>query len=147
ACMLQALDDAGLSPADVNHVNAHGTSTPLNDEAEAAAITKVFGEHAVPVTGTKGVTGHLVGAAGAAEAVASVLALHHELVPPPAGRARRAPSCASSTVAWSAGSGWRAASAGAPSARPRARRSNGWFARRATPGCRSSASLPRRAPT
>jgi 3-oxoacyl-[acyl-carrier-protein] synthase II len=57
ACMLMALDDAGLSPSDISHVNAHGTSTPLNDEAEATAVTKVFGEHAVPVTGTKGVTG------------------------------------------------------------------------------------------
>jgi 3-oxoacyl-[acyl-carrier-protein] synthase II len=99
ACMLQALDDAGLSAADVNHVNAHGTSTPLNDEAEAAAITKVFGEHAVPVTGTKGVTGHLVGAAGAAEAVASLLALHHGLVPPTANHERTDPAIAIDVVA------------------------------------------------
>jgi 3-oxoacyl-[acyl-carrier-protein] synthase II len=99
ACMLQALDDAGLSATDVNHVNAHGTSTPLNDEAEAAAITKVFGEHAVPVTGTKGVTGHLVGAAGAAEAVASVLALHHELVPPTANHEQTDPAIAIDVVA------------------------------------------------
>ena len=59
ACMAAALADAGLSTADVGHVNAHGTSTPLNDAAEAAAITKVFGAGAVPVTSTKGVTGHL----------------------------------------------------------------------------------------
>jgi 3-oxoacyl-[acyl-carrier-protein] synthase II len=99
ACMLQALDDAGLSPTDVSHVNAHGTSTPLNDEAEAAAITKVFGEQAVPVTGTKGVTGHLVGAAGAAEAVASVLALHHQLAPPTANHENTDPAIAIDVVA------------------------------------------------
>jgi 3-oxoacyl-[acyl-carrier-protein] synthase II len=101
ACMLQALDDAGLSPSGVSHVNAHGTSTPLNDEAEAAAVTKVFGEQAVPVTGTKGVTGHLVGAAGAAEAVASVLALHHELAPPTANHENTDPAIAIDVVAGS----------------------------------------------
>jgi 3-oxoacyl-[acyl-carrier-protein] synthase II len=84
ACMQLALDDAGLSPADVSHVNAHGTSTPLNDAAEAEAIRKVFGEAAPPVTSTKGVTGHLVGAAGATEAVACLLALHNGAVPPTA---------------------------------------------------------------
>ena len=84
ACMQLALDDAGLSPADVSHVNAHGTSTPLNDAAEAEAIRKVFGEAAPPVTSTKGVTGHLVGAAGATEAVACLLALRSGLVPPTA---------------------------------------------------------------
>ena len=68
ACMQLALDDAGLTPADIGHVNAHGTSTPLNDAAEAEAIRKVFGEPRPPVTSTKGVTGHLIGAAGAAEA-------------------------------------------------------------------------------
>jgi 3-oxoacyl-[acyl-carrier-protein] synthase II len=101
ACMLQALDDAGVSPADVSHVNAHGTSTPLNDEAEAAAITKVFGEHAVPVTGTKGVTGHLVGAAGAAEAVASLLAIHNGQVPPTANHTTTDPAIAIDVVAGS----------------------------------------------
>jgi 3-oxoacyl-[acyl-carrier-protein] synthase II len=84
ACMEAALADAGLSPEEVGHVNAHGTSTPLNDAAEAAAITKVFGAGAVPVTSTKGVTGHLIGAAGAVEAVASLLALRHGRVPPTA---------------------------------------------------------------
>jgi 3-oxoacyl-[acyl-carrier-protein] synthase II len=86
-CMTLALDDAGLSPADVSHVNAHGMSTPLNDAAEAAAIAKVFGAGAVPVTSTKGVTGHLIGAAGAVEAVASLLALRHGQVPPTANHA------------------------------------------------------------
>jgi 3-oxoacyl-[acyl-carrier-protein] synthase II len=84
ACMQLALDDAGLSPADVSHVNAHGTSTPLNDAAEAEAIRKVFGEAAPPVTSTKGVTGHLVGAAGATEAVACLLAMRDGSVPPTA---------------------------------------------------------------
>jgi 3-oxoacyl-[acyl-carrier-protein] synthase II len=84
ACMQLALDDAGLSAADVGHVNAHGTSTPLNDASEAEAVTKIFGERAIPVTSTKGVTGHLIGAAGAAEAVASVLAIRNGLVPPTA---------------------------------------------------------------
>jgi 3-oxoacyl-[acyl-carrier-protein] synthase II len=84
ACMQLALDDAGLSPAAVSHVNAHGTSTPLNDAAEAEAIRKVFGEAAPPVTSTKGVTGHLVGAAGATEAVACLLAIRDGSVPPTA---------------------------------------------------------------
>jgi 3-oxoacyl-[acyl-carrier-protein] synthase II len=82
ACMELALEDAGLEPGGIGHVNAHGTSTPLNDAAEAEAISKVFGAGAVPVTATKGVTGHLIGAAGAAEAVASLLALRHGLIPP-----------------------------------------------------------------
>ena len=75
ACMQLALDDAGLAPPTIGHVNAHGTSTPLNDAAEAEAIRKVFGESAPPVTSTKGVTGHLIGAAGATEAVACLLAM------------------------------------------------------------------------
>jgi 3-oxoacyl-[acyl-carrier-protein] synthase II len=82
ACMELALEDAGLTPADVGHVNAHGTSTPLNDAAEGEALAKVFAGEVPPVTATKGVTGHLIGAAGAAEAVASLLALTEGLVPP-----------------------------------------------------------------
>ena len=69
ACMQLALDDAGLTSADIGHVNAHGTSTELNDAAEAEAIRKVFGDEPPPVTSTKGVTGHLIGAAGAVEAI------------------------------------------------------------------------------
>ncbi len=84
ACMQLALDDAGLSASAIGHVNAHGTSTPLNDAAEAEAIRKVFGNAPPPVVSTKGVTGHLVGAAGATEAVASVLALSKGQVPPTA---------------------------------------------------------------
>jgi 3-oxoacyl-[acyl-carrier-protein] synthase II len=82
ACMEQALLDAQLSPGDVAHINAHGTSTPLNDLAEARAIGKVFGEPGPPVTSTKGVTGHGLAAAGAIEAVASVLAIERRLIPP-----------------------------------------------------------------
>jgi 3-oxoacyl-[acyl-carrier-protein] synthase II len=84
ACMQLALDDAQLTPSAISHVNAHGTSTPLNDAAEAEAIRKVFGDTPPPVTSTKGVTGHLIGAAGATEAVASLLALAHAAVPPTA---------------------------------------------------------------
>jgi 3-oxoacyl-[acyl-carrier-protein] synthase II len=84
ACMQLALDDAGITASAIGHVNAHGTSTPLNDAAEAEAIRKVFGESAPPVVSTKGVTGHLVGAAGATEAVACLLAMRDGLVPPTA---------------------------------------------------------------
>lgn len=84
ACMRLALADAGLGPSDIGHVNAHGTSTPQNDSAEATAIAKVFGEGAVPVTSTKGVTGHLIGAAGAVEAVVALLTATEGQVPPTA---------------------------------------------------------------
>ncbi len=85
ACMHLALDDAGLQPGDIGHINAHGTSTPLNDAAEAAAVTDVFGPRGVPVTSTKGVTGHALGAAGALEAIAMLLAMEHRLIPRTAG--------------------------------------------------------------
>ncbi|MGH9089271.1 MAG: beta-ketoacyl-[acyl-carrier-protein] synthase family protein [Acidimicrobiales bacterium] len=81
-CMEQALADARLAPADIAQINAHGTSTPLNDLAEARAINKVFGEPGPMVTSTKGVTGHGLGAAGAIEAVASALSIDRRLVPP-----------------------------------------------------------------
>ncbi len=84
ASMQLALDDAGLAPDAVGHVNAHGTSTPLNDAAEAEAIRKVFGEAPPVVTSTKGVTGHLIGAAGAVEAIAAVLSIRDGVVPPTA---------------------------------------------------------------
>ena len=84
ACMQLALDDAGLSSTAIGHVNAHGTSTPLNDATEAEAIRKVFGDHAPPVTSTKGVTGHMIAGAGAAEAVISLLSLRDGIVPPTA---------------------------------------------------------------
>ena len=81
-CMRLALADAGLEPRDIGHINAHGTSTPLNDAAEAHAIAEVFGLDGPPVTSTKGVTGHALGAAGALEAVAAVLAIQKRLIPP-----------------------------------------------------------------
>ncbi len=82
ACMELALEDAGLQPSDVAHINAHGTSTPLNDLAEAKAINKIFGEPGPPVTSVKGVTGHELAAAGAIEAVVSVLSIDTGLIPP-----------------------------------------------------------------
>ena len=85
ACMELALADADITPAEVGHINAHGTSTPLNDLAEARAIDKVFGEPGPLVTSTKGVTGHGLAAAGAIEAVAAVLTIHHATIPPTAG--------------------------------------------------------------
>ncbi len=85
ACMELALADAGIGPSDVGHINAHGTSTPLNDLAEARAINKVFGETGPLVTSTKGVTGHGLAAAGAIEAVAAVLTIQHATIPPTAG--------------------------------------------------------------
>ena len=83
-CMQLALDDAAVESSAIGHVNAHGTSTPLNDAAEAEAVRKVFGDSPPVVTSTKGVTGHLIGAAGAVEAVAAMLAVRDGIVPPTA---------------------------------------------------------------
>lgn len=91
ACMLAALDDAGVRPDQVRHINAHGTSTPLNDQAESDAIGKVFGSASPPVTSTKGVTGHGLGASGAIEAVAAVLTIRHRSIPPTYGYAEPDP--------------------------------------------------------
>jgi len=85
ACMELALADAGIGAAEVAQINAHGTSTPLNDLAEAEAIEKVFDRPGPPVTSIKGVTGHSLGAAGALEAIASVLSIEGGLIPPTAG--------------------------------------------------------------
>jgi len=85
ACMELALADAGLRPDQVAQINAHGTSTPLNDAAEAEAIAKIFGADGPPVTSLKGITGHSLGAAGALEAVATVLSMQKGLIPPTAG--------------------------------------------------------------
>ncbi|HUR78305.1 MAG TPA: beta-ketoacyl-ACP synthase II [Acidimicrobiales bacterium] len=82
--METAIADAGLAAGDIGHVNAHGTSTPLNDSAESQAIYKVFNGSPPPVTSTKGVTGHCIGAAGAIEAVAALLGSTRGLVPPTA---------------------------------------------------------------
>jgi 3-oxoacyl-[acyl-carrier-protein] synthase II len=83
--MRHALADACLVPQDIGHINAHGTSTELNDLSEAEAVNTVFGRPGPPVTSTKGVTGHALGGAGALEAVAVVLSIHHGLIPPTAG--------------------------------------------------------------
>ena len=84
-CMQLAIEDAGLMSEEICYVNAHGTSTPLNDAAEAEAISKVFGENGPPVTSTKGVTGHALGAAGALEATSVLLSFQHRQIPPTAG--------------------------------------------------------------
>jgi 3-oxoacyl-[acyl-carrier-protein] synthase II len=84
ACMRLALAEAGLEPRDIKQINAHGTSTPLNDAAEAAAVAAVFGAGTVPVVSTKGVTGHALGAAGALEAAAVLLSFEHRQIPPTA---------------------------------------------------------------
>ncbi len=84
AVMRNCLENAGLKPEDVDHINTHGTSTPLGDVAELKAITEVFGEHAknININSTKSMTGHLLGAAGAIEAIASIMAMEHGIVPP-----------------------------------------------------------------
>jgi 3-oxoacyl-[acyl-carrier-protein] synthase II len=84
-CMQLALEDAGLQASDIKQINAHGTSTPLNDSAEAQAIEAVFGDRSVPVVSIKGVTGHPLGAAGALEAAAVLLSIEKSLIPPTAG--------------------------------------------------------------
>ena len=82
-CMKLAIEDAGLSTSDIGYINAHGTSTPINDRCETAAIHKVFGEYAkkIPISSTKSMTGHLLGAAGAVEGIISVLALKDGFLP------------------------------------------------------------------
>jgi 3-oxoacyl-[acyl-carrier-protein] synthase II len=82
--MKNCLKDAGLKPEDVDTINTHGTSTPLGDVAELKAISEVFGDHApnININSTKSMTGHLLGAAGAIEAIASILAMKHGIVPP-----------------------------------------------------------------
>ena len=84
-CMQLALEDAGIQASDIKQINAHGTSTPLNDSAEAQAIEAVFGDRSVPVVSIKGVTGHPLGAAGALEAAAVLLSIEKSLIPPTAG--------------------------------------------------------------
>lgn len=85
ACMKLAIEDSGIQTSDIKLVNAHGTSTPLNDAAEAQAMTEVFGAGKVAVTSGKGVTGHALGAAGALEAAQVLLSFEKKLIPPTAG--------------------------------------------------------------
>ena len=82
--MKNALEDAGMKPEDIDYINVHGTSTPLGDIAETKAILKVFGEHSfkLNISSTKSMTGHLLGAAGAIESIATILALKNNIVPP-----------------------------------------------------------------
>ena len=84
AVMRHCLENAGVSPEEVDHINTHGTSTPLGDVAELKAITEVFGEHAknININSTKSMTGHLLGAAGAIESISAILAMEHGIIPP-----------------------------------------------------------------
>ena len=82
--MKLAVADAGLRPQDIDYINVHGTSTPLGDISETKAIIKVFGEHAykLNISATKSMTGHLLGAAGAVEAIAAIMSVREDIVPP-----------------------------------------------------------------
>ena len=93
--MRGALADAGLTPADVDYVNAHGTSTPLNDSNEAKAIAIVFGDEArnVSISSTKSMTGHMLGAAGGLEFIASTLAIRDSIIPPTINYTTPDPEC------------------------------------------------------
>jgi 3-oxoacyl-[acyl-carrier-protein] synthase II len=94
-CMKMAMKDAGLKPEDVDHINAHGTSTPLNDFTETLAIKAVFGDHAkkVPISATKSMTGHLLGAAGSTEAIFTILAIRDGIMPPTINYEEPDPQC------------------------------------------------------
>src|SRR6516165_9358159 len=91
-CMELALADAGVQPRDLAHINAHGTSTVLNDRAEAVALTSLFAGSCPPVTAVKGSTGHMIAGSGAVEAIVSLVSLQHRLIPPVAGLPTIAPA-------------------------------------------------------
>jgi 3-oxoacyl-[acyl-carrier-protein] synthase II len=93
--MRNALERGGITPADVDYINAHGTSTPLGDLAETKAIKEVFGQHAyeLAVSSTKSVMGHTFGAAGAIEAIMCTLAVHHGVIPPTINYEHPDPEC------------------------------------------------------
>jgi 3-oxoacyl-[acyl-carrier-protein] synthase II len=82
--MKNALEDAGLKPEEIDYINVHGTATPLGDIAEVKGIKTVFGEHAykLNISATKSMTGHLLGAAGAVEAITAILSVRHNIIPP-----------------------------------------------------------------
>ncbi len=94
-CMLRALEDAKLSPDEVDYINAHGTSTKLNDAVETLAIKKVFGERAykIPISSTKSMIGHLLGAAGAIEALATIMTIHTGIIHPTINYENPDPEC------------------------------------------------------
>ncbi len=94
-CMRMALKDARLKPEDVDYINAHGTSTPLNDLTETLAIKKVFGDYAkkVPISATKSMTGHLLGAAGSTEAIFTILSIRDGIMPPTINYEEADPQC------------------------------------------------------
>src|SRR5207244_13659665 len=94
-CMRNALADAGITPADIDYVNAHGTSTPLNDAAETRALKMALGEQArsIPISSTKSMIGHLLGAAGAVEAIATLLSIRHGLIHPTINYETPEPAC------------------------------------------------------
>ncbi len=117
AAMLAALDDAGAAAHEVDYVNAHGTSTPLNDRSETHAIKLALGEHAgrIPISSTKSAIGHLLGAAGAVEAVATLLALRDRIAPPTLGLSEPEPGL---DLDYVAGSARALRAAGAAEARP-----------------------------
>ncbi|MFO7785268.1 MAG: beta-ketoacyl-ACP synthase II [Thermodesulfobacteriota bacterium] len=95
SCMKMAIEDAGLQPEDVDYINAHGTSTKMNDDSETRAVKKVFGEYAyrLPMSSTKSMTGHLLGGAGGVEAIYTVLTMKHGLMPPTVNYETPDPEC------------------------------------------------------
>jgi 3-oxoacyl-[acyl-carrier-protein] synthase II len=94
-CMRKALERAGLTPGDIDYINAHGTSTPLGDRVETLAIKAVFGSRAfqIPISSTKGATGHLMGAGGITELIACIKAIEEEIVPPTINYEEPDPDC------------------------------------------------------
>ncbi len=94
-CMRMAIKDAGLAPEEIEYINAHGTSTPLNDLTETIAIKAVFGSHAkrIPISATKSMTGHLLGAAGSTEAIFTILSIYEGILPPTINYEEPDPEC------------------------------------------------------